>query len=111
MALFAPTRQKVRSPGIRPRGLIAALCILLVLLVGAAGLLHLHADGSASEAGCSLCAVAHLHVLATPEAAHPVVLEVLRTLAVPAHLLAASYTLQGPSLIRPPPGSILIAHA
>ena len=53
----------------KPQGLrvlIALLCVFLVVLVGAAQLLHTHPGPEPSDPGCSLCAVAHLAAVFTP---------------------------------------------
>ncbi len=48
------------------RILMALVCVLLVVFVGAAQLLHTHPGPDPSDPGCSLCAVAHLAAVFTP---------------------------------------------
>ena len=67
------------------RVLLALLCVVLVVFVGSAQLLHMHTgpEGSSpanSDPGCSLCAVAHLAALPTPALATPVVAELVQPL-------------------------------
>lgn len=54
------------------RRVVAVVCVLLVLLLGAAQLLHSHGPDQASDPGCSLCAVAHMSALHVPVIAGPV---------------------------------------
>ena len=79
------------------------VCVLLVLLLGAAQLLHSHGPDQASDPGCSLCVVAHMSALHVPVVAGPV-----RT-----QILVAARTIEQASVarrlpihhfyIRPPP--------
>ena len=70
---------------IPPDSACVLLCVVLVVFLGSAQLLHMHAgtEGSnptSSDAGCSLCAVAHLAALPAPELASPVVAELVQPL-------------------------------
>lgn len=58
------------------RVLLAFVCVLLVVAVGTVQAVHIHTDGTATHADCSLCTTAHVsvHVQRTPSAAPPVAL-------------------------------------
>ncbi len=71
-------RRAARSQSLRI--LLAFLCVALVVFIGSAQLLHMHAGAENSDPGCSLCAVAHLSALATPEHKSPVVAELVHAL-------------------------------
>lgn len=79
------------------------VCVLLVLLVGAAHLLHAHGPDQTSDPGCPLCAVVHLAAIAAPSLNAPVTLRsvvqarVAKRVSVPRHLLIHHL------YIRPPP--------
>jgi hypothetical protein len=106
MMLYPTTR---RSASQSVRVLVAMVCVLLILFVGAAQALHAHAPDEAANPGCSLCAVAHVSALVTP---------VLASLPVLESVLAVS-PVESPSVarcfftfslyVRPPP--VLAAHA
>jgi len=44
------------------RILLALVCVLLVVVLGAVQVAHTHADGAANHADCALCAAAHISV-------------------------------------------------
>jgi hypothetical protein len=44
------------------RILLALVCVLLVVVLGAVQVAHTHADGTANHADCALCAAAHISV-------------------------------------------------
>lgn len=91
------------------RAVVAMVCVLLVLLVGAAHLLHTHGPDQMSDPGCSLCAVVHLAAIAAPSLDAPVSLEcvvrarVADRVAVPRQLLIHHL------YIRPPPAENVFA--
>lgn len=85
------------------RILLAGVCVLLILFIGAAQVLHTHTAAEAANPGCSLCAVAHLSVLTAPVATSPV------PVATTAPIRAAEIAPPPPRLfsfatyVRPPP--------
>ena len=85
------------------RVLVAGVCILLVLLVGAAHMLHAHPAGSPPESSCSLCVVAHLSASPAPFVAGPAISAELRALPPPAPAHTASSAAILAYTIRPPP--------
>lgn len=91
------------------RSVLAVVCVLLVLLVGAAHLLHSHGPEQAADPGCSLCAVVHLAAIASPMLHAPIFLRgVVRALvaergAVPRRVLIHHL------YIRPPPETNVFA--
>jgi hypothetical protein len=91
------------------RNLVAMLCVLLIIFVGATQGLHTHPGDDPANPGCSLCAVAHISALPTPVLTSPVVaqtiLPVAETHAVSAPPRFFSFALY----VRPPPA--LTAHA
>ena len=95
------TIRRSESPALR--GVVALLCVLLVLFVGAAQVLHMHAPNEAANPGCSLCAVAHVAAVAAPMAVPPV-------FAAVAHVVDAAERTAPPYryfpfalYVRPPP--------
>lgn len=61
------TIRGLRKPTCSFQSVVALLCILLILIVGAAQLLHTHSAGDETvNPGCSLCAVAHLAAISAP---------------------------------------------
>ena len=100
---MTPLTQTRSEPAERLRRALAAFCVLLILLVGAAHLLHTHPNQSAEDAGCSLCVVAHLAAVPVALIAGPVLAESVRfvTFATPALSPARSHALA--LRIRPPP--------
>ena len=90
------------------RLLLAGLCILLILFTGAAQLLHTHATEEAANPGCSLCAIAHLSVLAAPFLPNPVATEAILPLRAPETRLAPQRLFSFSTYVRPPPA--LTAH-
>ena len=82
---------------------IAAVCIFLILLVGAAHLLHVHPADAPSEGNCSLCLVAHLAASPAPVVAGPAIDAVLRAMPPPEPVLAAADSTVLAFHIRPPP--------
>lgn len=85
------------------RSAVAVVCVLLVLLVGAAHLLHSHGPSQARDPGCSLCAVAHMSALPAPVLAAPVSVETVVALRVPEHASVPRRLLFHYLYIRPPP--------
>ena len=81
----------------------AALCIFLVLLVGAAQLLHSHPVDSPPDANCSLCVVAHLSATPTPFIAGPALSAILRAIPPPDPIHSATGAAILAYSIRPPP--------
>lgn len=89
--------------------MLAALCVLLVVVAGVVQVAHTHSDGAATHADCGLCAAAHISVqvayapssappVAVASAVEPVVVAVLP----PALSTFALFT-------RPPPVEISAA--
>jgi hypothetical protein len=58
------------------------LCVVLIVFIGSAQLLHMHAGSENSDPGCSLCAVAHLAALPAPALAGPAVAELIQPLHI-----------------------------
>ncbi len=87
------------------RVFVAFLCVVLVLFVGAAQLLHTHAADEASNPGCGLCAVAHLSALPTPVLARPVVAEFILPVRAARPVSAPSRFFSFSLYVRPPPAS------
>ena len=85
------------------RRAVAVVCVLLVLLVGAAQMLHSHGPSQAPDPGCSLCAVAHMSALPVPVLAAPVSSETVVALRTPEHVSVARRLLSNHLYIRPPP--------
>jgi hypothetical protein len=86
------------------RSLVAILCVVLILFVGAAQVLHTHApDEAAANPGCSLCAVAHVSALPSPVLASPVVAEAVLAVAQPDAVSAPSRFFSFSLYVRPPP--------
>ena len=82
--------------------LVAFLCLLLVLVASTAAAMHTHPTG-ASDASCSLCAVAHLSAIPAPHAATAIA-EPSEIFLPPSHTLAARASAFHFSLyVRPPP--------
>ena len=93
------------------QNLVAILCVMLILLVGATQVLHIHAsDEAAANPGCALCAVAHVSALPTPVQAAPVVSESVVAIAA-ADPVAAPRRFFSFSLYTRPPPAALTAHA
>jgi len=86
-----------------PRTLVVVLCVLLMLFVGAAQALHIHASNEPANPGCSLCAVAHVTALPAPVLAVPIVAETVapvgesESVSVPQRFFSFSL------YVRPPP--------
>ena len=85
------------------RILLALVCVLLVVVLGAVQVAHSHPDGTANHADCALCAAAHISVhpvhAPSPAPATSVVatLEALPSVVLPRTLaIFALFT-------RPPP--------
>jgi hypothetical protein len=100
--MMTPSQRRVeRSQSIRI--LLALLCVVLVVFIGSAQLLHMHAGPERADSGCSLCAVAHLAALPTPALASLAVAENVQLLraaeaaVAPPRFPAYSYD------SRPPP--------
>ena len=91
-----------------------SVCIFLVLLVGAAHLLHTHPadalNGDQSEANCSLCVVAHLAASPAPVVAGPAIAVLLRTIAPPKACPRLDPVLRS-CLLYPSPACSWSAHA
>jgi hypothetical protein len=86
-----------------PRTLVVLLCVLLILFVGAAQALHVHASDEAANPGCSLCAVAHVTALPTPVLASPVVASIVDLVAEPDLAAAPKRFFSFSLYVRPPP--------
>ena len=87
------------------RILLALLCVLLVVFIGSAQLLHMHAGAENSDPGCSLCAVAHLAALATPALINPVAASLVQAIVAPETGLAPPRFPSFSYDSRPPPVS------
>lgn len=91
------------------RVLLAALCVLLVVVAGVVQVAHTHSDGAATHADCGLCAAAHVSVQVAyaPVSAPPV--------AVVTAIEPIPGVVQPPTLsvfalfTRPPPAAPLAA--
>jgi cell division protein FtsN len=87
------------------RYLVALICVLLILFVGLAQTLHVHAQEEAANPGCSLCAMAHVNALPAPVVASLAIGESIMPVGPP-ELLAAPQRFFSFSLyVRPPPVS------
>jgi len=85
------------------RSLVAILCVLLILLVGAAQTLHVHAPDEAANPGCALCAVAHVSPLPTPVLGTLVVAESVAPIAAVEPVSAPQRFFSFSLYTRPPP--------
>jgi hypothetical protein len=90
------------------RKLVAGLCVFLILLVGAAQLLHTHTDHESINASCSLCAVAHVAPLPVPVLHRPMLQEVVQPIRAP-DLVATSRKVYIFSLYTRPPPAVTFA--
>jgi hypothetical protein len=88
---------------------VAVLCVFLVMLVGAAQLLHAHPASAPADASCSLCVVAHLSASPAPVIAGPVSVFSLSVLLAPGPVLTDARPITRVFRIRPPPS--LTPHA
>jgi hypothetical protein len=88
-----------------PRTLVVLLCVLLMLFVGAAQTLHIHASDEAVNPGCSLCAVAHVTALPVPALASPVAAEIVAAIAEPDPIAAPRRFFSFSLYVRPPPAT------
>jgi hypothetical protein len=102
-------RQRREQQGELLRTVLAGLCIVLVLLVGAAQLLHSHGANAPSDASCSLCLVAHLAASPAPIVAGPAVAGVSSPVGPADRVFSVPRTPLLVLFIRPPP--VLIPHA
>jgi hypothetical protein len=91
------------------RYLVAVLCVLLILFVGVAQVLHTHTANEAANAGCSLCAVAHVSVVPAPVLATPVVAEVVLPVAQPEAVSAPQRFFAFSLYVRPPPAATTLS--
>ena len=89
--------------------LTALVCVLLILFVGLAQTLHVHAPDEAANPGCSLCAVAHVNALPAPVHASLVVGESIMPVGPPELLGAPQRFFSFNLYVRPPPA--LTAHS
>ena len=87
------------------RYLVAMLCVVLILFVGVAQVLHTHAADEAANASCSLCAVAHVSVLPGPVLATPVATEAIVPVAEAEPVSAPQRFFSFSLYVRPPPVS------
>lgn len=85
------------------RGAVSLLCVLLVLLVGAAQMLHSHGPDQASDPGCSLCTVAHMSALHVPVLSGPVRTQILVAASTPEDSSVSRRPPVQHFYIRPPP--------
>jgi hypothetical protein len=98
------TLAKYRGDGRRSlRVLTALVCVLLILFVGAAQVLHMHAQDEAANASCSLCAVAHAAALPAPVLGTLAVAEAVATIAAPYAVSAPNRFFAFSLYVRPPP--------
>ena len=95
-----PHKARARAPQTL-RILLAGLCVLLILFIGVAQVLHTHTD--AEVPGCSLCAVAHLSVLTAPVSATPVAVETTAPLRASEIAPAPPRLFSFSTYVRPPP--------
>ena len=85
------------------RILLAAVCVVLVVLFGTVQVAHIHADGVETHANCSLCVTAHVTVqLAQTPAPAPVARVVARVAVLPPAVLPSGFTAFS-HFTRPPP--------
>jgi disulfide bond formation protein DsbB len=82
---------------------VALVCILLVLFVGAAQMLHQHVGGEAQNPACSLCVVAHLAATPAPAAHAAMIAEAVRLARPPTLQFAPARTFPFNLYVRPPP--------
>jgi len=87
------------------RVLTAMVCVLLMLFVGAAQVLHMHAPDEAANAGCSLCAVAHATALPAPVLGALVLAESVAPIAAPDAVSAPNRFFSFSLYVRPPPAA------
>jgi hypothetical protein len=99
---FFPTSRTDHRQSLRV--LTGILCVLLILFVGAAQTLHMHAPDESANPGCSLCAVAHVSALPAPVLATPVVAEMVATVPrAPKAVSARNQFFSFGLYVRPPP--------
>jgi hypothetical protein len=98
--LFATNRGDGRR---NLRVLTAMVCVLLILFVGAAQILHMHSPDETANASCSLCAVAHATALPAPVLGTLVVAEAVAPVAPPAAVSAPKRFFSFSLYVRPPP--------
>lgn len=106
--MSCPTSRQGQSQTLR--NLVAILCVLLILFVGATQALHVHASDEAANPGCGLCAVAHVSALPAPAVATLVVAEAVAPVAAVEPLSAPQRFFSFSLYTRPPPAA-LTAHA
>ena len=87
---------------------VAVLCILLVLVVGAAHLLHVHPATTVGDAGCALCVVAHLSTIASPSVSFAALLTIAEARLPELELVWSGRFHIVLHNIRPPPTSTLL---
>jgi hypothetical protein len=89
--------------------LLALLCILLLVVAGTVQVAHMHSDGAANHADCSLCVAAHLsvHVAEMPSATPVAVVFAAVESVAPVDLPSALSTFA--LFTRPPPASVFPA--
>ena len=83
--------------------LVALLCVLLILFVGAAQVLHSHPGGEAQNPNCSLCAVAHLATHAAPVTSAPALVLSIAPVHTPHRAHAPPRRFFFSTYVRPPP--------
>ncbi len=106
MPALATIRRQVRPT---LPGLVALVCVLLILFVGVAQVVHIHAADEAANPGCSLCAVAHVAAVAAPMAVPPAFVVVVQRFASLERSIAPRQLLFFALYVRPPPAAT--AHA
>jgi hypothetical protein len=85
------------------RILLALLCVLMVVVLGAVQVMHTHADGTANHADCALCAAAHISVQPVHAVAPaPTTSVVALLVALPPSILLSSLATFA-LFTRPPP--------
>jgi hypothetical protein len=98
------TRAGLKTPAPRiPQVLVAILCVLLILFVGAAQTLHRHASDEATSQGCSLCVVAHASVQVAAAPAAVIRVETVTSIEPSVAVASAHRYLSFQLYVRPPP--------
>jgi hypothetical protein len=91
------------------RLLVALLCITLVVACGTIQVVHVHAHGDVSDAGCSLCATAHVAVQISNPPVIPVVVSVVARVEASAPLMRCRTLSIFALFTRPPPADAVLA--
>lgn len=99
--MMSTQRRAARSKSFRI--LLALLCVVLVVFIGSAQLLHMHSGPERADPGCSLCAVAHMAALPTLAQCALLVANIVQPLHTADPDFAPSHPPAYSQDVRPPP--------